>query len=381
MSDQAAATPAPPGPDERVRTRALAVIATVLVVAALKLSEPVTLPLVFALFLIAFTYPLYGWVERRSRSGVAVLVSMLVVLLALAVAAGAVALSVAQVAERGPALVQRVTALSQQLRAWLAARGLPAPGGGGGEGAVGGIASAIGTILRSGTNTLTLLGRTFAYYVLGILEVRAFGAKARSALQPPHGEGVVAATGDIAHRVRGYLGAVTITSLVAGVAAGLFAWAVGLDGALTWGLVTFLLNYIQTIGPLLSVIPPTLYAVVQGAGAGHLALVFFGLGAIQFVIGNFVDPKVAGRKVRLSPLVVLLAVTFWGWVWGAVGALLAVPLTVALSAVCERFARTRWIAALLGDSAGPPVPAAAVGHAGVRHEDVRHEGHTGAGRP
>ena len=344
-----APTPTPPGPDARVRTRALAVIATVLAVAALRVSEPVTLPLVLAVFLVAFTWPLYLWVERRTPRWLAVTAATLAVLLAAAVLAGAVALSVAQVAEQGPALVRRAREVGEQLRGWLAARGLPAPGGGSGGGAVSGIAAGIQRLLAAGGDTLELLGLTLAYYILALLEVRAFRDKARGALRPPNGDAVVQATADTAHRVRGYLWAVTVTSLIAGAAAGVFAWAVGLDGALTWALATFLLNYIQTIGPFLSVIPPTLYALIQGGGAGHVALVFVGLGAIQFVIGNFVDPKVTGSRVRLSPLVVLVAVTFWGWVWGAVGALLAVPLTVAVAAVCERFARTRWVAILLGD--------------------------------
>lgn len=351
-STPAPSAPAPPGPDGRVRTRALAVVATVLAVAALRLSEPVTLPLVLAVFLIAFTHPLYLWVERRTRGWVALLVSTLVVLLAAAVLAGAVALSVAQVAERGPELVRRATTLGQQLRAWLTAHGLPVPRGGGGEGALSGIAAAIERFLGATTDTLELLGLTFAYYILGMLEVGAFRDKARRALRPPAGETLVRATADVAHRVRGYLWAVTVTSLVAGAAAGLFAWAVGLEGALTWALTTFLLNYIQTIGPLLSVIPPTLYAVIQGGSAGHVALVFFGLGAIQFFIGNFVDPKVSASRVSISPLVVLVATTFWGWLWGATGALLAVPLTVAVAGACERFERTRWIADMLADAPG-----------------------------
>ena len=73
------------------------------------------------------------------------------------------------------------------------------------------------------------------------------------------------------------------------------------------------------------------------------------MGAIQFVIGNFVDPKVEGRVLSLSPLVVLVAVVFWGWMWGVFGALLAVPLTVLLVGVCERFERARWISALLSE--------------------------------
>ncbi len=78
-----------------------------------------------------------------------------------------------------------------------------------------------------------------------------------------------------------------------------------------------------------------------------MALVLFGLGAMQFAIGNFVDPKIEGRAVSISALVILVSVALWGWVWGVLGALLAVPLTVVLVTVCERFERSRWVAELL----------------------------------
>jgi predicted PurR-regulated permease PerM len=104
---------------------------------------------------------------------------------------------------------------------------------------------------------------------------------------------------------------------------------------------------VPTIGPFVVVVPPSLYALLQFGSLNRFAVVFFGIGAIQFVIGNFVAPRIEGRALALSPLVILVAVIFWGWLWGVLGALLAVPLTAALVAVCARFERSEWVAAML----------------------------------
>jgi len=98
-----------------------------------------------------------------------------------------------------------------------------------------------------------------------------------------------------------------------------------------------------------AVIPPTLFALVQFDGPGRVLAVFLGMGFIEFAIGNFVDPKIAGRFMSLSALVALWVIAFWGWVWGILGALLGIPLTVAVVIICSHFDGTRWIAALLTD--------------------------------
>lgn len=147
--------------------------------------------------------------------------------------------------------------------------------------------------------------------------------------------------------------ALSITSAISGVATAVFAAAVGLDLALMWGFTTFLLNYIPTLGPLVAVIPPSLFALFQFEGLGRPALVFLGIGAIQFFIGNFVDPKIEGRVLSLSPFVVLFGIVLWGWIWGVFGAFLAVPLTAAIVIVCREFESTRWIAVMLSGRERP----------------------------
>lgn len=110
----------------------------------------------------------------------------------------------------------------------------------------------------------------------------------------------------------------------------------GIDYLLLWGLLTVLLNFIPTIGSIISGALPVALAVVQ-KDIGTAALIAAGLLVIEQVMGNFVDPKVMGRRLSLSPLVVLLALAFWSWVWGVPGAFLAAPVTVLIVIVFAHF--------------------------------------------
>ena len=340
--------PAPPAPDARLRTRVMAGVGAVLAVAVLRVTEPVTLPFAVALFLIVLARPLQRAVERHAPRWVAVVACTLALLIVVAVIASGFALSLGQLAGRAPELAERLETVTEQARRWAERRGIPVPADQDGS-LVERLFPLLSGMMRKGGVTLERLGLVVAFFVLGLLEVDAFRDKARTRLAASTGEAIVGTAEDIAHRVRRYIGALSITSLISGVATGLFALAVGLDSPLTWGLVAFLLNYVPTVGPFVSVVPPTLYALLQFGGVGRAALVFFGVGAIQFFIGNFLDPKIEGRALSMSALVVLLAVIFWGWVWGVLGALLGVPITAALLAVCERFERARWLPALLAD--------------------------------
>jgi AI-2 transport protein TqsA len=172
---------------------------------------------------------------------------------------------------------------------------------------------------------------------------------------------------EIASQFRQYLIAITLSSALAGVAAGMFAFAMGVDLALLWGVISGLLNLIPTVGPAISVVPPTLFALLQFDGLARPAGVFLGLGLIQFLFGNFIDPKIGGRVMSLSPFLVLFAVVFWGWLWGSLGALIAMPLMAAVIIGCRQFESTQWIAMLFsGDR-----PARGVARAPQRRADGR----------
>src|SRR5690606_13453361 len=133
---------------------------------------------------------------------------------------------------------------------------------------------------------------------------------------------------------RRYVWVKSLTSAITGLATFLAALAFGLPLAWVWGFLAFLLEYVPTVGSMLAVIPPVLMALAED-GVGRAGVVLAAIGGLQIVLGNVVDPRIEGRLMSISPFGVLLSIVFWGWLWGAVGALLAVPLTVAVAIVCR----------------------------------------------
>jgi predicted PurR-regulated permease PerM len=144
-----------------------------------------------------------------------------------------------------------------------------------------------------------------------------------------------------------YLGIKTLVSFATGICAGLVTWGIGLDFPLLWAMLAFLLNYVPTIGSIIAAVPAVLLALVQlgPGGAGATALGFAG---INVIFGNFLEPRLMGYGVGISPMIVFIGLVFWGWVFGPVGMLLSVPLTMTLKLALESDERTRWVAILIG---------------------------------
>ncbi len=140
-----------------------------------------------------------------------------------------------------------------------------------------------------------------------------------------------------------------MVSVATGLLIGVWVGVLGVDFAIFWGLVAFVLNFIQNLGSVIAAVPTTLLAMVQ-IGVGRGLLVALGYLVVNMVIGNFIEPHLMGRRVGLSTLVVVLSLVFWGWVWGPIGMLLSVPLTMVLKILLENTEEFRWVAVLLGDS-------------------------------
>jgi predicted PurR-regulated permease PerM len=136
--------------------------------------------------------------------------------------------------------------------------------------------------------------------------------------------------------------------------------AIGLDNALFWSFLVFFLNYIPTIGSIVAAVLTTAVALVQFPTLGPVFATALGVSAWQFVIGNFLQPRMTGDSLNLSAVVVLLALAIWGAIWGIVGAFLAAPLTVMVMIVLAQFPATRWIAILLSADGKPTPEIAAV---------------------
>ena len=144
-----------------------------------------------------------------------------------------------------------------------------------------------------------------------------------------------------------YLGIKTLISMATGLCAGTLTWSLGLDFPLLWAMLAFLLNYVPTIGSIIAAVPAVLLALIQigpgAAGATAVGFIF-----INIVFGNFLEPRLMGYGVGISPLIVFVGLIAWGWIFGPVGMLLSVPLTMTLKMALESDDRTRWVAILIG---------------------------------
>lgn len=151
----------------------------------------------------------------------------------------------------------------------------------------------------------------------------------------------------IGSRVRHYLLIKTLMSLLTAGLAALILLAGGVDFVIFAALLVFLLNFIPTFGSLLSTFFPALIAFIKFGFAPRFFLLTLALMAAQFILGNVLEPQVMGRRLNLSPIVILLSLIFWGWLWGVIGMFLAVPVTASLQIACASVPALRPLAALL----------------------------------
>ena len=147
--------------------------------------------------------------------------------------------------------------------------------------------------------------------------------------------------------VNRYLVIKTTTSLVTGILVSTWLALLGVDFALLWGLLAFMLNYIPSIGSIIAAVPPVLLALVQH-GLVSALLVGLGYTVLNLAIGAGIEPRFMGRSLGLSTLVVFLSLVFWGWVLGPIGMLLSVLLTMTLKIALDSYEETQWIAVMLG---------------------------------
>ena len=209
------------------------------------------------------------------------------------------------------------------------------------------------------TALLTLLSSTLLILVLAafmLFEASALPSKLRRALGGPQAD--ISQYEGMARIVYEYVSLKAWLSLLTGLLATVLTAAIGIDYPLLWGLVAFLFNFVPNVGSVVAAIPPVLLALLQYGTATAVA-VTIGYLVINTAIGTILEPRLMGRRLGLSTLVVFLSLVVWGWVLGPVGMLLSVPLTMVVKIVCESRDDLRFFAVLLGpaserDTRPPP---------------------------
>ena len=139
-------------------------------------------------------------------------------------------------------------------------------------------------------------------------------------------------------------------SLCTGIGYGLICWAFGIDFALFWGYLAFVLNFIPTIGSIIATIPPFLLGLIQLGSAGTVIACMALLLIVQFTFGNIIEPRLMGSSLSLNTVVVILGLVFWGYLWGVTGMVLSVPMLVLVKVVLTQFEDAKIVVRLMGTS-------------------------------
>lgn len=325
--------------------------AFVVMVAGVRTAEPILVPFMLAVMLaIICAGPLHWLQRRRIPTWLAVLIIVLLLLGIGTMTGTLIGSSLIDFTRSLPGYQARLEREMARLVEWLSGHGFEVssqlladsfdPGA---------ILWIVGRIFTGVGDVLGRIALILIITVFILLEISGFSSKIRSAF--PGADPKLEPLRQINQNVRHYLALKTLLSAATGVLVAVWLRIMGVDYALLWGLLAFLLNYIPSIGSFIAAIPAVLLAFLQ-LGAGDSVLVAIGYLVINTAIGNFIEPRVMGEGMGLSTLVVFLSLIFWGWVLGPVGMLLSVPLTMIMKIVLEENEETRWIAVLLG--ARPP---------------------------
>ena len=325
---------------------AITVIAVVAVIYGMQSARAILVPLLVAVFISVLCAPITRLLERlRIPTGVAVTLVIILIIGTLTLVGTFVGGSLADFNDRLPFYQARLDETFAETAAMFGQEDIASllqdmiqPG------------AAMGLVATLLNGIQGLLANFFliAFSVIFmLLEASSLPAKMRLVLRPSRGEPEYFKR--FTSSVQRYLGIKSITSLVTGLAVGVLAAAFGLDFPVLWGVLAFLLNFIPNIGSLIAAIPAVMLALIQFGGleAAFIALGYF---VINISIGGVIEPRVMGRGLGMSTLVVFLSLVFWGWVFGPVGMLLSVPLTMTVKIALESSERT----AVLGLLLSPP---------------------------
>lgn len=326
--------------------------AFVLFIAGLRAASGILIPFLLACFIAIITSPIMVALKKRGvRPGFAVVFIILSVVIALWIMVQITTTSITQFANKSTEYQDQLTEITEGWITWIESKGLKVnsetfnslvnPGRA--------VVVVVTTLRKFLQGLLTNTFMILVTVVFLLLELSGLPNKLRMALGADHPS--VPALTQFSLSLNRYLALKSWISMVTGLLAFLICWILKIDYSLLWGLLAFLLNYVPNIGSILAAIPPVLVALID-QGTGTAVIVLSGYIGINVTLGNLIEPRLMGQGLGLSTLVVWLSLIFWGWVFGPVGMLLSVPLTMVVKIAMETNPETHWIAILLGSDPG-----------------------------
>lgn len=340
-----------------LRTLAMVLVIVATTLYLLERLEPVLRPLLIAVLLCYLFLPVYNRLRRRMRPVFSFLIIALVITLGLQGLARLIYRDVVLINSHLPRYMARQTELENRVRE-LAKSVFPQiqrPGGGNAtaetETAFSGELSQ--RIVRGAASAffnvfLELI--VVAFYMIFLLQsTTRMPARIRSSFSAERAAGILEITESVNRAISDYLVVKVKASLLVGIPVGLACWAFGITGAATWGTITFFGNFLPYVGSLVAIIPPVVLAFLEFETFGPPVFFVLILLSIHGITGNVIEPAMTGKALGLSPLVVLVGLAFWSLLWGFVGMVLAVPLTVIFKIILEHTPATRPLALMISE--------------------------------
>lgn len=309
-------------------------------------------PLLIAFFIGYLILPAHGWLVHHGISRWSAIVVFLTALLVVLFFLGALVRSNIQQAEmRLPGYGKRLEQLVErgmsylpmekdQAEKWLidAQRDATAE-----------LTAWLQTAVRQSLDFLIWMFVVLIYLIFLLAERVGFPDRLRRAFGEIHGSRVLGIVESINQAISQYIAVKTFVSLLTGAASFVVLAAFGVDFAIMWAILIFLLNFIPYLGSLLATALPILLSFLQFDDAWKGIAVAVLLIAIQQAVGMLIEPKLAGQRLGVSPLLIILSLAFWGLVWGIVGMILAVPLLVTVKIILDNIPETKSVATLMSN--------------------------------
>ena len=325
----------------------LVAASAVIVIAGLKVAAAIVVPVLLALFIATISAPPLLWLKNKGLPTIAAFLIVISVISAIGLLlVSLVAASLTQFQDQIPFYEERLQVLYENAQNFADYIGFslqftelanildPAT-----------VAALVGTIVNEVGALVANALLIFMIVLFILFEVTILQEKIRALTVGTEGSKRLV---DLQTNIQRYLIIKTTTSFVTGVLVWILLKVLGVDFAILWALLAFMLNYVPNIGSIVAALPVVLLTLLQ-LGVGSTVWVIAGYVVINLVVGSIIEPRISGRHLGLSPLVVFLSLLFWGWILGTVGMFLSVPLTMIVRLIAESNPNLHWLVVILSD--------------------------------
>ena len=210
--------------------------------------------------------------------------------------------------------------------------------------------SVAGAVLSSLGSFVTFAGHlllVFIFMIFILVGLRHLPRRIHNAFDADQADRICDMLEHVTRDLQTYLGAKALISLVTGILVYVVLVSFDIDFAILWALLAFMLNFIPSVGSTLAAVPPVLIAVLKFQSIMPAVWVAVCLTTINVILGGLVEPRLMGQRLNMSPLLVILSLLFWGWLWGLTGMALAVPIMATIKIVCENIPQLRFVSVLM----------------------------------